>query len=261
MAEKFLIINADDCNLTPGVTQAILNCHDSGILTSTTWMVNLSTDPRWVCEVLRRKTLGVGIHLNLTLGRPVSNPVQISSLLDEQGHFRRVHTQLAVLPGADETRCEYRAQIKKFRRIFGRLPTHLDTHHQVHDHPFFLTILLQTADYFNLPVRGSKLLQDKVSYDFCSRSPESLLGDLNPAGYWRKVVLVRALRDLKPGIHEVMCHPGRVDADLKAISSFTDGRDAEWKLFSQAGLRRVLRQHAIELTHYGLCYTAPQRAG
>jgi len=253
---KRLIVNADDCNLTDGVTGAILDCHDHGILSSTTWMANLPAKPAHVRKVSARKKLGVGIHLNLTLGVPVSESTVIPSLLSEEGRFRRVHLQLSNLPSAADVRMEYKAQIERFRKIFGRLPTHLDTHHQVHDHPFFLTVVIQTAGFFDLPIRRSKLFDDKIAYDFQAQSPDSVLGDLNPAGYWRKESLLSTLRTLKEGTHEIMCHPGKVDQDLKALSSFTRGRDDEWRLFRQSGLRAVLARLGIELTHYGLCYTS-----
>ncbi len=252
---KRLIVNADDCNLTAGVTSAILDCHDHGILSSTTWMANLPAKPGDVRKILARKKLGVGIHLNLTMGAPVLNPVKISSLVSEEGRFRRVQQQLSKLPAAADVCAEYKAQIERFSKIFGRRPTHLDTHHQVHDHPFFLTVLIQTADFFDLPIRRSKLFDDKISFDFHAQSPDSVLGDLNPAGYWRREALLGTLQALKEGTHEIMCHPGKVDQDLKALSSFTHGRDDEWRLFRQGGLRAVLTRLGIELTHYGLCYT------
>ena len=40
MKQKTLIINADDCNLTSQVTEAILKAHENGIVTSTTFLVN-----------------------------------------------------------------------------------------------------------------------------------------------------------------------------------------------------------------------------
>ena len=163
---KILIVNADDGNLTPGVTQAIFDCHDRGILSSTTWMINLPHSASRVREAKSRSHLGVGVHLNLTLGEPVSDCSEIPSLVTEEGRFRKVGPQLESLPHSAEVRLEYRAQIEKFKQLFGRLPTHLDTHHQVHDHPFFLTILAEIANQYKLPLRRSKLLAESTSYDF-----------------------------------------------------------------------------------------------
>lgn len=252
---KILIVNADDCNLTPGVTRAILNCHDRGILTSTTWMINLPHDKKTVLEVKSRKALGIGIHLNLTFGLPVCTPAQVSGLLGPDGRFHKVGRQLSQLPPVQEVRLEYTAQIEKFRRVFGRLPTHLDTHHQVHDHPYYLSILAELANRYGLPLRRSKLLLDEALYDFHFLTTDSLLGDLNPAGYWRRTKLEAALRQLPEGVHEVMCHPGIHDRDLEAASSFREGRVEEMKLFSSPSLRRFTKDCGLQLSHFGLCYT------
>ena len=39
--KKQLIVNADDGNLTGGVTRAILDAHDHGIVSSTTLFANM----------------------------------------------------------------------------------------------------------------------------------------------------------------------------------------------------------------------------
>ncbi len=252
---KKLIVNADDCNLTPGVTQAILDCHDRGILTSTTWMVNLPHDGKTVQAVKSKKNLGVGIHLNLTLGKPVSSPESVTSLLAEEGCFHKVGRQLETLPRAADVRAEYTAQIKKFQKVFGRLPTHLDTHHQVHDHPFYLAILEGISNTRNLPLRRSKLLAEKTAYDFHFTTTDFLFGDLNPAGYWRKEKLRAVLKDIPDGVSEIMCHPGKNDDALKSISSFTTGREEEWALFANKHWRPLLTRQGVTLSHFGLCYT------
>ena len=251
---KILIINADDCNLTPGVTQAILDCHDRGILSSTTWMVNLPHTAWTLREIKARKNLGVGIHLNITLGRPVAPAAAVSSLLAPDGNFRKVGVQLDTLPRAAEVKAEYTAQIGKFIKIFGREPTHLDTHHQVHDHPFYLAVLDGISRSLGLPLRRSKLLAEPLSYDFHFQTTDFLLGDLSPAGYWRKAKLEEALENLESGISEIMAHPGKNDESLRAISSFTEGRAVEWKVFSSASLRPLLKRHGIRLSHFGMCY-------
>ena len=251
---KILIVNADDGNLTAGVTQAILDCHDKGILSSTTWMINLPHSSSRVREVKSRAHLGVGVHLNLTLGEPVSERSEIPSLLTDEGRFRKVGPQLEKLPRAAEVRLEYRAQIEKFRKLFGRLPTHLDTHHQVHDHPFYLAILSDIANDYHLPLRRSKLLAEPTAYNFHFLTTDSLWGDLNPAGYWRRPGLESVLHHLPKGISEVMCHPGRNDKDLQVLSSFTVGREEEMKLISDPSLRALLQKLGITLSHYGVCY-------
>ena len=89
MKQKTLIINADDCNLTSQVTEAILKAHENGIVTSTTFLVNLPVGAGVVRELLTRKKLGIGLHLNVTLGKPVARPELVRSLLQKDGRFKK----------------------------------------------------------------------------------------------------------------------------------------------------------------------------
>ena len=66
-----LIVNADDSGLTSGVSAGILGAHRHGIVSSTTVLTTAAIDAESV-SALRDSDLGVGIHLNLTLGRPLS---------------------------------------------------------------------------------------------------------------------------------------------------------------------------------------------
>lgn len=251
-APRLLIVNADDANLTPGVSQAILEAHATGIVTSTTLLVNLPLEATTVRAFKAAKSLGVGIHLNVTLGAPVSSPQKLNSLISGDGMFRKRDSQVHHPPEKKEVALEYKNQILLFKKHFGRLPTHMDTHHQVHDHPLYWDALIKTAKYFRLPVRRS-LLSGKMKRAMPACAAR-VLGDLNPEGYWRKNALLSVLRSLAPGISEVMCHPGIVDSDLRKITSFTTGRAHEFRLFRSPFLRRWIAAQGIRLTHYGMCY-------
>ena len=130
---KLLIVNADDFGLTAGVSRGILEAHRRGIVTSTTLLVNREIDPA-LMEELKSSGLGFGLHLNLTLGAPVSNPKRIPSLVNGEGRFIRDAREAAARAKADEARIEVGAQIDAFRRITGCFPTHLDSHHHVGRH-------------------------------------------------------------------------------------------------------------------------------
>jgi chitin disaccharide deacetylase len=82
-----LIVNADDFGLTVGVNQAILDAHRDGIVTSTTLMANGAALGQAVIASQRAPALGVGVHLNLSEGVPISPPSDISTLVDDSGRY------------------------------------------------------------------------------------------------------------------------------------------------------------------------------
>ena len=85
---RLLVVNADDFGATAGVSRGILEAHRRGIVSSTTAMVNLAPRSDLEAEALGLPGLGVGLHLNLTWGRPVSPSDLVPSLVDGEG---RIH--------------------------------------------------------------------------------------------------------------------------------------------------------------------------
>ena len=68
---RTLIVNADDFGLTRGVSAGILAAHRHGIVTSTTVLVTADPD-RAQLAAARDAGLGLGLHVNFTLGRPLT---------------------------------------------------------------------------------------------------------------------------------------------------------------------------------------------
>ena len=246
-----LIVNADDCNLTGGVTRAILDCYEKGIVSSTSWMVNLPSNPEMVLQVAK-SGLGVGVHLNVTSGKPVSNLEDIRSLISPEGAFKKKDDYLKSSPSPEELVHEYELQIALFKKQFGRAPTHLDTHHQVHDVPVFMQALAHVAREAKLPIRRSLLMREA---DFKKKypgiiSPQSLIGDLGVHAFWTAEKLERSLSEMLPGITEVMCHPGIWDAELQRMTSMTVTREKEYAFFSSPHLKKVLERLSIRLINF-----------
>jgi chitin disaccharide deacetylase len=70
---KQLIVNADDFGMAPGVNRAILEAHRTGIVTSTSLLANGAAFDEAAAAARATPTLAVGVHLNLTQGRPLSH--------------------------------------------------------------------------------------------------------------------------------------------------------------------------------------------
>src|SRR5438477_10950552 len=94
-----LIVNADDFGFSPAVTDGILRCFHEGILTSTTLMTTMPDRERAIALAKPfapdnaqpgRRTLGIGIHLCLTQGTPLT---PCRGILNPDGTFPRSLTK------------------------------------------------------------------------------------------------------------------------------------------------------------------------
>lgn len=255
--KRRLIVNADDFNLTSGVTHGILRAHDQGIVTSTTVLINLPLEPNLACETSKRKRLGVGLHLNVTLGRPVSPLQKVRNLLKPEGNFRRPLDYIEKKPALSEVVREYDAQIRLFEKYFGKPPDHLDTHHHLHDHPLFFRAVAYCAKSWKVSIRRSRIclspqrgLAPKRGQAFIPKTTDYLFGNLEALTHWQKGSLLATLHNLPPGVSEIGCHPGFCDRALRGISSMREVREKELKLFGDRRLRNELARLEIELINF-----------
>lgn len=129
-----IIVNADDFGLNAEANRAVVDAFDRGLISSATLMANMPGFEE-ACEMAHRhKLLGkLGVHLNLTVGQPISAPIRrCSRICDGMGMFRMRRTRFTLT--MDERRAveaELAAQIRACLDR-GLHPTHLDSHHHIH---------------------------------------------------------------------------------------------------------------------------------
>jgi predicted glycoside hydrolase/deacetylase ChbG (UPF0249 family) len=244
-----LIVNADDFGLTGGVSRGILTAHRSGIVTSTTLIVNRPVDPALIGE-LKASELGVGLHVNLTLGTPLARPARVASLVDSEGTFVRDPREAAARARADEVRIEIGNQIDAFRGLMGRFPTHLDSHHHVGRHSPVLEILLEFARALKLPVRSQDGSVRQAARRLKLRTPDHFMGESGPEPYWSADRVLAQIRALPTGVSEFMTHPGYFDDDL-AYSRYGRQRESELTGLTDPRARELIASTGVDLIHFG----------
>lgn len=153
--ERRVIINADDFGLCEGVNRAVEKSHLHGVLTSASVMTNMPFAEEAVQIAKKHPKLGVGVHLNLTKGRPLSNEASLAPLLSWRGRFVRCASVISFLTFVIPTlrkalKAEFAAQIK-WLIDKGIRPSHLDSHKNFHTFAYIYPIVCQVAREFNIP--------------------------------------------------------------------------------------------------------------
>ncbi|MEK7863714.1 MAG: ChbG/HpnK family deacetylase [Chloroflexota bacterium] len=248
-----LIVNADDFGYTPGVTSGILEAHRMGIVTATTLMTN-APDSEGAARAARSAgRLDVGVHLVLTYGHPLTPPDRIPSLVGPDGRFPRVSDLLrAGRPKAAEALVEFRAQYARARELLGRPPSHIDTHHWVHDLPALEDAVLELARETNAAVRAHDGRQRARFRDAGVPTPDHFVREYQHTGAIHLEALLdileRVARD--GGVTELMCHPAEPDEALLAGSSYARERGTELMVLTDPEVREATRRLGIELTTF-----------
>ncbi len=129
-----LIINADDFGLTKATNEAVFELAKLGTVSSTTVMVNML----YASEAVKLTGIhgfGVGLHFNLTQGRPLSNPELIPSLVKENGCFLNITTLKKKIKNNEiskaEVLIELNAQFSRLENIIGSNISHIDSHQDI----------------------------------------------------------------------------------------------------------------------------------
>jgi predicted glycoside hydrolase/deacetylase ChbG (UPF0249 family) len=270
-----LIVNADDFGRTRGVSAGILRAHLDGIVTSTTAMMNL---PGVVPDLHQARTeapqLGLGVHLNFTVGRPLLPSEWCASLVDEHGHFltREVLMAQPDRINPDELRAELKSQITTFKNAMDRLPDHLDAHQFVHLYPPLFRVYLDLAESFKVPLRipfpqiAAELDQvPPIISDVPLETARSMLHadrqflverdfkttDRFVGTFFDRLAtvehLLSVLESLPEGTTELMTHPGLVDDQLKVESNYNVQREQEVAVLTDPQISARLTELDIQL--------------
>ncbi len=245
---KRLIVNADDFGRTAGINRGIARAHDEGIVTSTTLMVGYPAASEAAALAKSRPALGVGLHVALTGGASVLPPAQLPTLVDQNGRLpakpeglRKAHPR--------ELMAEARAQVRRFRELVGRLPTHFDSHHHSHELPAVLEVLVTLSWETGRPVRSpSAQVRERL------RSETILTNDHFIDAFYDGGAtlenLITLLGRLGDGTTELMCHPAVVDDELRSTSGYTEPRARELEALTHADARATIQALGIQLVNY-----------
>jgi predicted glycoside hydrolase/deacetylase ChbG (UPF0249 family) len=281
-----LIINADDFGLTPGVNRAIAELHQARALTSATLMATGAAFEDAVATAHANPTLGVGCHIVLTDGVPVSPPKSIPTLIGPDGkNFRPslVDFIQALLRGAireDDIEREAVAQVQKLQ-CAGINVTHIDTHKHTHLFPQVGRPLLRIAERCSVHAirhpfeqawslalgHGNRIrrlqvnllsrLKTHFKHQPQIREAHVLTTDgtigISATGNLYGETLHQILHAMPAeGIFELCCHPGYNDSDLDRIATrLRAHRDIERNALRTEVPAIALHPNAPQLINYG----------
>ena len=286
---KFLIVNADDFGLTENVNRGILDAYRDGIVTSTTLLANGIAFESAVAASKRFLQLGIGVHLNLSEGKPVADATKVPTLVDRGGrlHMTPAHLWAGIAAGQvslPEIEAELSAQVAKVIHA-GIRPTHFDGHKHVHVLPRVSEIVIRLAHEFRIPSvrcpdeQNAHTNGPHRSWKFSriSKFKQYLVGravsglaagfgkklakaglhsathffGINQTGFLDSSAIRKILENLPEGTSELMCHPGYRDVDLERTGTrLLSQREIEIQGLTAVSVRNLVVSGGIRLLNY-----------
>jgi len=275
-----LIVNADDFGFSSGVNAAVQKAHVAGLLTSATIMANMPAAAEAVRIAEELPSLGVGLHLNLIDGKPLSPAGKVSPLLGSDGEFGFSTAGLAIASLRSTVRTAIKIELTSQIQWLcdnGIKPTHLDSHRHFHIFPAILPIVTALADRFDLPAvrypyepaslcrepwpqisaksrRRAFIVRNMARAASLRRhnlfKNDFLLGIAHTGKINTEFWTVLAKRPFDATI-ELMMHPGFTDGLDPSKTRLIDQRKVELDALCSPGVKAMITAADIELIHYG----------
>ncbi|NNK84402.1 MAG: ChbG/HpnK family deacetylase, partial [Desulfobacterales bacterium] len=223
-----LIVHADDIGMHVDQTDGTFDAMKKGMVKTGSVMVPCPDFNRVAMIWKDNANLDLGIHLTLNSdwGKKygwgaVLPKNQVPSLYNAEGNLWGTPNDLRAHMDVDEAALEFEAQIVKVLQA-GIKPTHMDAHYgNYYDSSDLASRVMQLSKKYNLPMKPHRMHRKKMRK----------LGYVFPDSMWmffvlygeksnpdvRKRVYDNWLKELQPGVHEVVIHPSYMSSQWSSI--------------------------------------------
>jgi chitin disaccharide deacetylase len=270
---------ADDYGISPAVSAAIRDLIARRRINATSVMVGTPSFSRAeAAALLDAAATDAAIGLHVTLTAPFA-PLTRDFAPLRHGAF----LPLAAMAGRALIRslnpallrAEISSQFAAFQAAFGRAPDYVDGHQHIHVFPQIGEALLRVIEE-----AAPQALPPSFWVRQCARPAAARKGLADPKGFvldglsrrFRRLATQQGVRtnpafagtysfrpgaefeklfpgflDGLPGGSVVMCHPGKVDAELRRLDPLTDLREREYAFFLADDFPRLLAAQGVAL--------------
>lgn len=274
---RLLIVNADDFGLNDAATDGIAETHLAGSVTSTTLMVNAPAAVRAAEFAQAHPALGVGLHFNLTWGRPVAPLELVPALVSADGTFlERAALARRLLGGSvprGQIQTELRAQVRALSAL-GVYASHVDSHQHVHGFGSVFDAVANHCSEAGIPMRVP-WVATLESNNVARRVRRRILGWMlkRAVNRWRGRVAwnddigsvfdldarsrsfsdgdyLQLLQRARGSSFELMVHPVTEAAAMDGYTRIGAIAEAEWRYLRTGCLAKVAYEAGFRLGNY-----------
>lgn len=211
-----IIINADDFGLSKSINEGIIDSYKEGLISTTTIMINMSCAGNAIELWRQNRNLGLGLHINLTIGKPLSK--NVPSLVDSNGNFNYIRKWDEHKFNEEDVYTEVKAQIEKLKSFEVEID-HLDCHNDLMSNKIFRKVFFTLAKEYILPIRSDNEDARDEAKDNNIITTQLWCKDFFKDNAKYETILSYIKNNDNASSIEIMTHVGYIDEDAKSITS------------------------------------------
>jgi chitin disaccharide deacetylase len=274
---KEVIITADDFGMCQDVDDAIIDLIEFGTLTTTNVLTNMETLSN--AKILREnyKHVSVGIHWNVTTGRPISDVSEISTLVNEDGEFYPLNEfKIRMNSGkinANHMKIELENQYKLFKQYCGE-PDYWNTHENSVLNKKAYSVFSEVAQHLGIKstrnfqrvyvdydtIKGLRKIREILVKNYTDiwfgriirnkfSMPDGRLINFN-SKYKLNVDRLRyALESTRKRTIEIVIHPSRT-AIHPLFGNISEERVSEYNFFMSLDVKTIFNENTLRLANF-----------
>jgi chitin disaccharide deacetylase len=272
---KVVMFHSDDMGMSYETNVGTEKSFKEGVVTSVSTMMPTPWVPHWNQILKDNPGIDNGLHLTLTSEwddyrwGPVAGKPAVPSLVDEQGCLWDNVPLVVQHATADDVEREIRAQIDRAETM-GMPITHLDSHMgTLFATPEFFERYVKVGIEKNIPILiaspnghlmnrfesgAAEVLAGTNLHEKVWDAGLPVLDDVTGQSYgWKtfdekKKMFVEILKDLRPGVTELIVHCTLVGEHFAHISSSGNTRQADLDVCVDEDIKRIIKEEGIILT-------------
>lgn len=243
---KQLLLRADDLGFSEAVNYGIEKTVREGLIRNCGVMVNMDATEHAV-RLFQEIPCCLGLHCNVSVGRPLLPASQVPTLVDDSGVFhnsRRYRGAAEEFAAAEDFHRELSAQYRRFLELFGRKPAYFEAHAvESKNLAIALEQVAKEEELFYQPSFSDFTIGDThvISTPMHSMEP----------GYDARRALKQELSKAEDGrSYLYVCHPGYLDSYLLKNTSLTLPRADEVDMLCDPEIGQWLKEQEFTLVTY-----------